>query len=135
MFQSNFNVDSLGQAVTNICAHTKLHIYVYHRKLNGNFIKESCRDLCLFFSLGSTVLVLCGYAFFHPHHNGQWPPTSKDFHLRCYPFTFCLILNSWERGSISHLMLIAKQGNYWYHIYICIWYYADLLLSKPALYQ
>jgi len=49
MFQSNFNVDSLGQAVTNICAHTKLHIYVYHRKLNGNFIKESCRDLCLFF--------------------------------------------------------------------------------------
>jgi len=20
--------------------------------------------------------------FFHPHHNGQWPPISKDFYTR-----------------------------------------------------
>jgi len=28
--------------------------------------------------------------FFHPRHNGQWPPTSKDFYPRCYPFHFFL---------------------------------------------
>jgi len=37
--------------------------------------------------------------FVHPSHNGQWPPTSKDFYTRSYPlFSY---LYSWERGSIS----------------------------------
>ena len=27
-------------------------------------------------------VVIC---FYHPRHNGQWPPNSKDFHRRCYP--------------------------------------------------
>ena len=30
--------------------------------------------------------------FFHPRHNGQWPPTSKDFYTRSYPLHFFLIL-------------------------------------------
>ena len=30
--------------------------------------------------------------FFHPRHNGQWPPTSKDFYPRFYPLHFNPIL-------------------------------------------
>ena len=33
--------------------------------------------------------------FFHPRHNGQWPPTSKDFLSQILS-----IENSWERASI-----------------------------------
>ena len=30
--------------------------------------------------------------FFHPHHNSQWPLTSKDFYTRSYPLHYFLIL-------------------------------------------
>ena len=39
--------------------------------------------------------------FFHPRHNGQWPPTSKDFQSQIVSITFFSYLNSWERASIS----------------------------------
>ena len=39
--------------------------------------------------------------FFHSRHNGQWPPTSKDFYTRSYPLHSFSYLNSWERASIS----------------------------------
>ena len=57
--------------------------------------------------------------FFHPRHNGQWLPTSKDFLSQILSITFLKksYLNSSERAGISLLMLIAKQGNYWYHFY------------------
>ena len=38
--------------------------------------------------------------FFHPRHNGQWPPTSKDFLSQILSITFFSVLNSWERASI-----------------------------------
>ena len=39
--------------------------------------------------------------FFHPCHNGQWPPTSKDFlYRRFYPLHLFFYLNSWEKASI-----------------------------------
>ena len=28
--------------------------------------------------------------FNHPRHNGQWPPTSKDFYTRSYPLHYIL---------------------------------------------
>ena len=30
--------------------------------------------------------------FFHPRHNGRWPPTSKDFYPRFYPLHILTIL-------------------------------------------
>ena len=40
--------------------------------------------------------------FFHPRHNGQWPPTSKDFYPRLYPLHLLFsYLSSWEIASIS----------------------------------
>ena len=39
--------------------------------------------------------------FFHPRHDGQLPPTSKDFHPRFYPLHLFSYLNSSERTSIS----------------------------------
>ena len=32
------------------------------------------------------------FRFFHPCHNGQWPPTLKDFYTRSYPLHYFLIL-------------------------------------------
>ena len=54
----------------------------------------------------------CRYRFFHPRHKGQWPPTSKDFHTRCYPLPFypilslekepeCRVPNKGTTGTIS----------------------------------
>ena len=33
-----------------------------------------------------------GHSVFHPRHNCQWPPTSKDFYTRSYPLHYFLIL-------------------------------------------
>ena len=57
--------------------------------------------------------------FFHPRHNGQWPPTSKDFYPRFYPLHFCPIFILEKEPVFPFLMFIAKQGNYWYHFYNC----------------
>ena len=45
----------------------------------------------IFFSV-RLLLVLRVHSFFHPRHNGQWPPTSKDFYTRSYPLHYFLIL-------------------------------------------
>ena len=34
------------------------------------------------------VSVLHGHSFFHPCHNGQWPPTSNDFLSQIFSITF-----------------------------------------------
>ena len=44
--------------------------------------------------------VLRGHSFFHPRHNGQWPPTSKDFLSQILLITFFSYFNSSERASI-----------------------------------
>ena len=54
--------------------------------------------------------------FFHPRHNGQWPPTSRDFLSQIVSTTF-IFLSYFLRKSqyFPFLMFSAKQGNYWYH--------------------
>ena len=62
--------------------------------------------------------VLRGHSFFHPRHNCQWPPTSKDFYPRLYPLHFvCPILIFKKEPVFPFVMLSAKQVNYWYHFY------------------
>ena len=62
-----------------------------------------CIGKCFLFCfvLHSTVSVLCSRSAFHPRHNGQWPPTWKDFHSRLYPLLNLLNLNSWEGARFS----------------------------------
>ena len=55
--------------------------------------------------------------FFHPRHNSQWPPTSKDFYTRSYPLHDFLILILEKEPVFPFSMLSAKQGNSWYHFY------------------
>jgi len=57
--------------------------------------------------------------FIYPRHNGQCPPTSKDFlskpdfiHYIYFPI---LILE--KEPVFPFLILSAKQGNYWYHFH------------------
>ena len=77
------------------------------------FLKKMAFDFC--------------HRFFHPRHNGQWTPTLKDFLSQILSITFFSYLNSWERASISLLMLSVKQGNYWYHFLLSLWYDAVLV--------
>ena len=60
--------------------------------------------------------------FFHPRHNSQWPPTSKDFYTRFYPlfsytlflrksqyFAFqCWVLNKGTTGTIFITSLVWR---------------------------
>ena len=55
--------------------------------------------------------------FFHPRHNGQWPPTSKDFYTRSYPLHYFLLLILEKEPVFPFSVLSAKQGNYWYQFY------------------
>ena len=81
--------------------------------------------------------------FFHPRHNGQWPPISKDFYTRSYPLHNFLILILEKESVFPFSMLSAKQGNSWYHFYYVFGltrsltgdWTRDLLHSKPALYH
>ena len=86
-------------------------------------ILESTKEIdFLFFYIFFIFSVrLCRFCmvirFFHPRHNGQWPPTSKDFFTRSYPFYYFRILILLKEPVIPFSMLSAKQGNYWYHFY------------------
>ena len=90
-------------------------------------------DLCRF-----CVVIRC----FHPRHNGQWPPTPKDFYTRSYPLHCFLILILEKEPVFPFSLLGAKQGNYWYHLYNVFGmtrsltgdWTRDLPHSKPALY-
>ena len=81
--------------------------------------------------------------FFHPRHNGQWPPTSKDFYPRFYPLHVCPILILQEEPVFPLLKLSFKQGHYWYHFdnvfdmtwFLTVYWTRYLLHSKPALYR
>ena len=55
------------------------------------------------------------FQIFHPRHNSQWPPTSKDFYTRSYPLHYLLILILDKEPVFPFSMFSAKQGNYWYH--------------------
>ena len=56
--------------------------------------------------------------FYHPGHNGQWPPTSKDFLSQILSITFIFL--SWflrKSQFFPFWMFSAKQGHYWYYFY------------------
>ena len=81
--------------------------------------------------------------FFHPRHNGQWPPTLNDFYTRSNPLHYFPILILLKEPVFPFSMLSAKQGNYWYHFYNVFdmtrsltgdWTW-DIPHSKPALYH
>ena len=48
--------------------------------------------ICILFNFAFDCQFCVVIRFFHPRHNGQWPPTSKDFHPRYYPLHFLTIL-------------------------------------------
>ena len=56
-----------------------IHTYLYFNNTCCFFLEF---DICRF-----CVII----RFFNPHHNGQWPPTSKDFYTRSYPWHYFLV--------------------------------------------
>ena len=69
-----------------------------------------------FFSI-RLLSVLRGHSFLHPHHNGQWLPTSKDFYTWSYQLHYFLILILEKEPVFPFSMFSAKQGNYRYNFY------------------
>ena len=103
------------------------------------FFNSTLFLFCLFFVcfLAFDICRFCVVIrFFHPRHNGQWPPTSKDF----YPFHFYFLRKS---QYFPFSMLSDKQGHYWYHFYNVFGmtrsltgdWTRDLPHSMPALYH
>ena len=83
-------------------------------------IKED--NPCLKFDFCPFCMVI---RFFHPRHNGEWPPTLKDFYTRSYPLHYFLILILRKSQFFPFSMLSAKLRYYWYHL-IHLWYDAVL---------
>ena len=79
--------------------------------------------LIIVFGRSTFVGSAWSFVFFHPHHNGQWPPTSKDFYTRSYPLHYFHILILGKEPVFPFSILGAKLGNYWYH---SLWYDAVL---------
>ena len=52
--------------------------------------------------------MLISATFFHPRHNGQWPPNSKGFYTRSYPLHYFLILILEKKPVFPFPMLSAK---------------------------
>ena len=57
-----------------------------------------CCCFCLAFDFCRFCVII---RFFHPHHNDQWPTTSKDFLSQILSITIFSYFNSWERASFS----------------------------------
>ena len=67
--------------------------------------------------------------FFHPRHNGQWPPTSKAFYPRSYPLHFFPILNFDLFYYTTYIMLVGTD--------VCVrmvfvWEETRVPVEKPA---
>ena len=114
--------------------------YVSVNKRSEQFIMLS---FFFFFFSVPLLSVLLVIRFFHPRHNGQWPPTSKDFYTRSDLLHYFLILILDKEPVFPFSMLSAKQGNYWYQFYNVFGmtrsltgdWTRDLPHSKPALYH
>ena len=88
--------------------------------------------------------VLRGHpGFFHTRHNGQWPPTLKDFYPRLYPLHFCTILILKLEPVFPFFNVECQTREYWNHFYNVFdmtrsltgdWT-RDPPHSKPALYH
>ena len=95
-----------SEKVNNYTLNTKLntailrsylkHKVILNTKLNTVFFPQlHKRDLntvyiFLFFNV-RLLSLLRGHSFFHPRHNGQWPPTSKDFLSQILSITFIFL--------------------------------------------
>ena len=119
--------------------------YIFFINLDTVFTKDiKLRNNFIFYFFSVRLLsVLRCHSFFHPRHNGQWLPTSKDFYTRSYPLHCFLIFILEKEPVFPFSMLSAKQGNYWYHFYNVFGmtryltgdWTRDLPHSKPAIYH
>ena len=131
-------VKCVTHSTNNVCVIIEFSITII--KIVINLIKKRIVFFVLFLAFD-----LCRFCvvirFFHPHHNGQWPPTSKDFLSQILSITF-IFLSKFLRKSqyFPFWMLSAKRGHYWYNVFGMTWsltgdWTRDHPHSKPALYH
>ena len=128
------------------CRNHKLHYITMWHSVWSMFIWCGAQDLLLFFHFFiffSVQLLSVLLGVFSSRHNGQWPPTLKNFYTRSYPLHYLLILILEKEPVFPFSMLSTKQGYYWYHFYnvfgmtlsLTGYWTRDLPHSKPALYH
>jgi len=49
---------------------------------------------------------------FHPHHNGQWPPSLKDFYPSFFPLLFLTIL-IFEIEPVFPFLMFSASAAHW----------------------
>ena len=64
--------------------------------------------------------------FFHPRHNGQWPPTSRDILSQILSLHLFSYLYSWERASIYPFECSVLNKGITGTILVRLWYDAVL---------
>ena len=106
-------------------------LFVFLARTTTSFYKSDHADsrllLVVFFVLACDFCRLCGaIRFFHPRHNGQWPPTSKDCYPRFYPLHLFSYLNSWGGASISLLNVECQTRELLVPFLLRLWYDAVL---------
>ena len=115
-YRLSFTVDKCFLARYLIPTRTKESVYVSSaqtRLVLKRFSNILSSDFFFFLAFD-----LCRFCVVIRHrHNGQWPPTSKDFYTRSYPLHYFLILFLEKEPVFPFSMLSAKQVKYWYHFY------------------
>ena len=134
--------------------HVLLLYLPYKRNNQGNWNESLyCRKFNLINTMFKHFSLFLAFAFcqvcmiirfFHPRHNGQWPPTSKSFYPRFYPLHLFCYLNSWERASIFpfECSVLNKGTTGTIFITSLVWrgfltgdWTRDLPHSQPAIYH
>ena len=94
---------------------------------------EQMRASVVVFKLSTFVGSVWSFWFVHPRHNGQWPPTSKEFYTRSYPLHYCLILFL-ERERVCWVLNKGTTGTIFMTRSLTGDWTRGLQHSKPALY-
>ena len=85
-----------------------------------------------FFKSSTFVGSAWSFGFFHPRHNSQLPPTSKDFLSRISSITFIFPILILERlqGSTSKHLLFKYVFGHKVFIYARFFYYINIYCRK-----
>ena len=133
-FQTQYMVQYIFNHTTSLVSsviYNKFHTTIYYMCVLFNvrhdviyFIQctaKWCHNFFIFFLAFAFCRFCVVIWFFHTRHNGQWPPTSKDFYPRSYPLHYflisyksqyfpfqCWVLNKQTTGTIFITSLVWR---------------------------
>ena len=95
-----------------LCQVKKLYVMISVKQVSQrvlNITKDFIFFNRFFLCVRLFLSVLHGQSLFHPRHNGQWPPTSKDFYTMSYPLHYFLILILEKEPLFTYFLFNNKR--------------------------